>query len=1051
MIYFSFKEWFIFTEAKKPYDIALEIVKKNGGDEETLKKFSNLLPVDLKDRNKILALTVFYGLHREVNPNGDVSKADDQNFMNQLKTDITDYLNLLSQNQMPVLSVDDNHNIQVQGAAPNTTTNYNSYVTWTEIIHGKIAERDRKERLSNIKLDLSQMKIVARNPERTIVAYDAHGVEKCIALGLGQKFCISQPANTMWQSYRDTKTSTFYFVYDATRDDRLKIVVVDATDRFGTEYIELTDIVNNTLTIGDPNNPERTLSGEEAVKAYFKYLRRQGLVGIDGEKNIEKIFTNIPKSEQEIEERRLLGDSISDLNKFRNLGYDYMSKYIGRGHLLTNEQFDYIYENYPTLFKQAVTVGIKLPDYQLDKLASAKGKYKDLIANYLHNRLIADEHRNDFSEKEYELLKSKNLLIKEKEILDQKGMKFWINCDIEKLENSLESDNKTYEIYGFFDNQDTFSTFLAIAPINLIEKYNDKFCYRDLTTRNFSCGINFLRKIVTSGASKVTRQNLYSAENRVAYDTNRIMSNALLKIFQNSKIENFEFLMNIFRGITIEENCLTASYIDDRNIVGMAPKISFDSLKTYLLIKKEVDTYDLIATLCKNDDDFTNWAVNKFFTRRTEEYENGLWYLETMLYQSSRLRKFLINALKNAKSKVENYHEENYLKILYYALTLRNNLSIYEKMLNEFKNLPDEENIENWVNQKILSSIIPYKEDGVSSREKNISHKFIREKIDNDLLFNSAKEYVYNYQNIQGHYGYYFGDKFCRLTGSKTEFIDNLISLKNDEITYSRIVEILRETAVIYIKNALSGKKGIQADTPEETKKVLEKFKSIKIQKDSYDNVLEYAVNTLFVGHVSIINTDNMNVILNLLKDDLNKYNQLFEEIFKTMLVNRSETEIKIFESIFSPANLKTFYSKVFSSFSNRFYELKNYPIACDKTIYGLNSPITSIFIDNLTKHFSEYVTPEFFMRLMNEFFTTLKTLKVQSPYDRSIGVTPYDSENKAHESMKIKYFDDWRRFKNFFISKNSKFKEEYESVIDRFKGKITMHGGEILDITKLL
>jgi len=172
--------------------------------------------------------------------------------------------------------------------------------------------------------------------------HDANTKEKCIKYvqkGLTGKyytFCIGQfGTQNMYQSYRDTQTSTFYFIVDKTRiknnkdgsvnlDDPLHIVVYDATNR----GVKLTDGNNRTGTISEFG---------ENVNAYNEYLKSLG-VPID-------ILKNRPKSEQEKEEDRILGKKNNDLEWFIDLPYDYKSKYIGRGHLLTDEQFDYLWDS----------------------------------------------------------------------------------------------------------------------------------------------------------------------------------------------------------------------------------------------------------------------------------------------------------------------------------------------------------------------------------------------------------------------------------------------------------------------------------------------------------------------------------------------------------------------------------------------------------------------------------------------------------------------------------------------------------------------------------
>ena len=76
--------------------------------------------------------------------------------------------------------------------------------------------------------------------------YDGDNVGKCISYtqggltGRGYSFCIGQPSNTEYKSYRDIKASSFYFIVDRNHfkenadgsvnlDDPLHIVVFDNT------------------------------------------------------------------------------------------------------------------------------------------------------------------------------------------------------------------------------------------------------------------------------------------------------------------------------------------------------------------------------------------------------------------------------------------------------------------------------------------------------------------------------------------------------------------------------------------------------------------------------------------------------------------------------------------------------------------------------------------------------------------------------------------------------------------------------------------------------
>ena len=359
----KFKSWLLLTEAKKASDIAKELL---GND---INQIKSIIPNDIPEKlqSQLLPIAAYYYKQQ---PN-----------INTLKQDIQDYANLVKLNKMQIITVNDDLTIN---------NDFKSYLHWTEIIHGK--KYEDKVSKAPIQGDLSDQEIIANSTDNKIKIYKANSVNQCIILGKGQKFCISQPANTMFQSYRDTKISTFYFVYDNTRTDDLAIVVVDATEN----GIELTDRKNDTAkTMQDPyQTTEKRIRSNPNL--YFKYLQEKG---ID-----TTIFKNIPKSPEEEAEHEKLGEQNYNLDWFKSLSPEEKSKYIGRGHELSHPQFDYIYDNnFTLLLKQYVRTGVKLDIYQLNKIA-AKKELKD---SYLHNRLIADKHNNNLSKEEYDLLSQK--------------------------------------------------------------------------------------------------------------------------------------------------------------------------------------------------------------------------------------------------------------------------------------------------------------------------------------------------------------------------------------------------------------------------------------------------------------------------------------------------------------------------------------------------------------------------------------------------------------------------------------------------------------------
>jgi hypothetical protein len=168
--------------------------------------------------------------------------------------------------------------------------------------------------------------------------YDADSVGKCIKYtkgsltGKSYEFCIGQFGNTMYKSHRDSKVSSFYFIVDRNRfkenkdgspnlDDPLHIVVFDRAKN----GIELTDANNDTGTISEFGTD---------VDKYVNYLKSKGVP-------VDKLV-NRPKTDEEDWEEKLLGNKNKDLKWFMDLPVNYKSAYIGRGHLLTDDQFDYL-------------------------------------------------------------------------------------------------------------------------------------------------------------------------------------------------------------------------------------------------------------------------------------------------------------------------------------------------------------------------------------------------------------------------------------------------------------------------------------------------------------------------------------------------------------------------------------------------------------------------------------------------------------------------------------------------------------------------------------
>jgi len=253
-----------------------------------------------------------------------------RNDINSVESVFDDYEELQKKNRIKPMQL-------VNGSISIGGETFKNFFKFAEYIHGE------KNKYAEKRVDVSQEEYAAEDipifSSNNIDVYEAHSVGKCIKYsrgsltGRGYTFCIGAPGNTMYQSYRDSKHSTFYFIVDRNKfvtneeglvslDNPLHMVVYDIT-RYGE--VELTDADNITGTIAE--------FGKD-VKGYQEYLKSKGI-------SLERM-QNKPKSPEEEAEESLLGSRNTNLGWFKKLSYDYKSKYIGRGHLLTDEQFNYL-------------------------------------------------------------------------------------------------------------------------------------------------------------------------------------------------------------------------------------------------------------------------------------------------------------------------------------------------------------------------------------------------------------------------------------------------------------------------------------------------------------------------------------------------------------------------------------------------------------------------------------------------------------------------------------------------------------------------------------
>jgi hypothetical protein len=236
---------------------------------------------------------------------------------------------------------------------------FTDFIRFSEYIHAETSKYQQNDSKGESFSQDFKPEIKPMWSGNNIELYDATSVGKCISYGSGDltgksySFCISQPdiSKNMYKSYRDTKESSFYFIVDRNKfkknsdgtvnlDDPLHIVVFDNTN----QGVELTDANNNTGSISEYGSD---------VDSYISYLKSKGVP-------VEKMV-NKPKTEQEKYEDKLLGRKNEDLKWFANLDNPknpnykppvlesgqtsqnyYKAAYIGRGYVLSNEQFDFL-------------------------------------------------------------------------------------------------------------------------------------------------------------------------------------------------------------------------------------------------------------------------------------------------------------------------------------------------------------------------------------------------------------------------------------------------------------------------------------------------------------------------------------------------------------------------------------------------------------------------------------------------------------------------------------------------------------------------------------
>ena len=337
---------------------------------------------------------------------------------------------------------------------------YEDFLEFQEIVDGLYGEyKLRQKTKEQKKLREEKIEFV---PGKTSV-YPCNSVNDAIKYGVGTDWCISQPGNGLYDSYRSDYQSTFYYVQDNTRqsDDPLSRVMVDIQ---ANGVVKLTDINNTTGTIAEFGTD---------WKKYFEYLEKSGV-------DISQ-FVNKPRTQEEIEENNLIGKEINDLEKFEKLPLEYKFKYIGRGHLLTTKQLESIINLQSvhsndvknTLIKHYLKTGRSLPAIQKFILFESNQGWR---TTYIRSRkIVIDQIR-------------KNLLD------DDEVAREFLDADERALyENPLKSTNIVVKNIEDFDflltkgvslNQFNWSSVSQIRNLSedFIREYKDKVDWLDIST-----------------------------------------------------------------------------------------------------------------------------------------------------------------------------------------------------------------------------------------------------------------------------------------------------------------------------------------------------------------------------------------------------------------------------------------------------------------------------------------------------------------------------------------------------------------------------------------
>jgi len=487
----NFSKWLFYIIEGQLQDQTLKMVN---GDQNIFQQIQSISP-----EPKFMPIIAYFHIYEKI-------------ALSQIRTEIGRYIEYVKNKKIPMVQ------ITKRGAFLE-----NKPINWiglTEKIHA-IEERENfinrdANKDVNDGVPVKGKPIFSKN---NIDVYEAHGRDKCIQYGTGYSFCISKPGNTMWQSYRDIQASTFYFVFDRNRSkqDPLHVVVVDSTE--------------NGWSLTDSNNDTGNIAqfGSDS-EAYISHLVSKGIP--------KEIFKHIEHDEQEKLDKEKLGEHIEDLEYFvKELSYEEKSKYIGRGHDLTDSQFKYLIDNnFDDLINQYITNGEPLNKKELVLL---KNK---LLKSYFRTR-IKTATKTGF----YKISKD------ELEYFDKKM--FLSNLQIFNLNHLMDVFAGTYPnlILTDSDIADTANKIYEIASKNPFNAKNMNYFFEDPRVIKalvrtgeddvLFVGDRFIRGAMFTGISKFMTRAALGKINDIDPD---IVEKFVVKLYKKYLPNKKKFLMEDF-------------------------------------------------------------------------------------------------------------------------------------------------------------------------------------------------------------------------------------------------------------------------------------------------------------------------------------------------------------------------------------------------------------------------------------------------------------------------------------------------------------------------